>query len=699
MMAEEHDHDHSMMPKYFWYVVTLFVAYYLADLPDLLKDSVSATAPLEVLRWSITLLLLPFLSAGVCAGINDRQAGCPPRGVAGFLRNGFRFFLRFFCVRLLFVAMSLVVVVSLAIALSILAAGTETGEDSSQSPQLFLFLLVPLRAVYLFWCAGIVVEGGRLGRSLMRGVRLLATNPAALALGLLWGGTSVGEQMLDGLVEGSAAAAGVAAAKEGVLAILGVAVFAYAIGAYRKAKAEVHGEALDEEPVPGMRFSEQWQAVLVAACGWLAIVSFVPLVSFVALGVGIVALVRGQRFSMRAVCAACLGGFFSVAYVLGTMGWFLPRGAPPTMPGYQFLAEADPSLQEAVTLFEGGQFWAAEEDLAKSAPKAEEQTWAYHCAVGIARTHAGSIDAAVVAFERGLDLEPEGGAFHYYHGLALIDQTELRQAAASFRLALERDPGIEDAQRQLHLIANAHEPSQIETAIGFVVVLLFLFTIHEYAHGYAAWKLGDDTAKAQGRLTLNPLVHLDLFGSLILPALLVFQQSEVVFGWAKPVPVNTENFANPRKDHTVVSFAGPAVNLAVAMAGFLALMVLAFGMRLVAPGATSLNLANPFIPVAIIGAPAPTQLAVVFMLLKQLVFTSLVLGFFNLIPVPPLDGSWILSGILPESAAGFFEKLRPYGFILFLALVFTPLLDVFLAIPLGFAYVLLLGAFAALGFG
>ena len=261
------------------------------------------------------------------------------------------------------------------------------------------------------------------------------------------------------------------------------------------------------------------------------------------------------------------------------------------------------------------------------------------------------------------------------------------------------DPRIEDARRFLALTQNAYTPNSITTSIWFVIILLILFTLHEYAHAFAAWKLGDDTAKNQGRLTLNPIPHLDPVGSLILPAILLWRQSDIIFGWARPVPVNPGNFADPRKDHMVVSFAGPAMNLVISIVCFLLLGVLMLFVRILWPEAVAFNLATPSSPLSLVGPAFASWIVIPVAFLKQLFFTSLVLGCFNLIPIPPLDGSWIFSGLLPQGARNLFEKIRPYSFLIFLLIVMTPALDVFLAIPVGLAWGLLYLCFLAMGFG
>lgn len=161
---------------------------------------------------------------------------------------------------------------------------------------------------------------------------------------------------------------------------------------------------------------------------------------------------------------------------------------------------------------------------------------------------------------------------------------------------------------------------QVLDAIFLVAVIMFSAVIHELMHGVAANKLGDPTARLLGRLTLNPLVHLDAFGSVILPLVLVLTNSSILFGWAKPVPYNPFNLRPGRFSEAIVAGAGPLSNLAIALLGgaVIRLGVLSSGLN-----------------------------DVVFLI----VIVNVMLFVFNLIPVPPLDGSKVLSAILPRSAA------------------------------------------------
>lgn len=182
------------------------------------------------------------------------------------------------------------------------------------------------------------------------------------------------------------------------------------------------------------------------------------------------------------------------------------------------------------------------------------------------------------------------------------------------------------------------------------VPLLLAVTFHEVAHGYVADRLGDPTARLAGRLTLNPLKHLDVMGTL------VFALTRMI-GWAKPVPVNPGFFRHPRQGMLWVGLAGPAANFALAV-------VCAGLYRLLATVATGVETPS--------GARAVVLLA---LMARAGVIANLGLGLFNLIPIPPLDGSRVLAGVLPGPAAAAVYRLERYGFVLILLLVFSGALD------------------------
>jgi Zn-dependent protease len=177
-----------------------------------------------------------------------------------------------------------------------------------------------------------------------------------------------------------------------------------------------------------------------------------------------------------------------------------------------------------------------------------------------------------------------------------------------------------------------------------IVVLIASVVIHEVAHGWAANKLGDPTAKLDGRLTLNPARHLDPIGSILIPGILLITNAPFLFGWARPVPYNPYNLKNPRRDEALIALAGPASNIILAVLAALAFRVFMPGME--------------------------TLFASVLFLI---VILNLVLAVFNLIPIPPLDGSKLLFAAIPSTFGNFRATLEGMGFFLVVLFIATPL--------------------------
>lgn len=183
--------------------------------------------------------------------------------------------------------------------------------------------------------------------------------------------------------------------------------------------------------------------------------------------------------------------------------------------------------------------------------------------------------------------------------------------------------------------------------ISIAVILFFAVVVHEYAHGWAAYKLGDPTAKLAGRLTLNPIMHVDPVGTIFLPGVLIalrlLGMNTFLFGWAKPIPVNFSRLRNPRRDMMLVGLAGPAVNVVMAVA--------------------ISQLAR---------VPVPLE---VYKFVEAAVFINLLLATFNMIPIPPLDGSRLVMGLLPRQLAVPYSRLEPYGIFIVILLVSGGILD------------------------
>lgn len=201
------------------------------------------------------------------------------------------------------------------------------------------------------------------------------------------------------------------------------------------------------------------------------------------------------------------------------------------------------------------------------------------------------------------------------------------------------------------------ELTLIQRIVVWVLPVVFAITVHEVAHGWVAKKYGDNTASQQGRLTLNPIKHIDILGTIIIPGLLLLSFTGFIFGWAKPVPVDPRNFKNPKRDMAIVALAGPVSNL-----------LMALGWALIARLGVIIETEVISLPLIYTGIAG--------------ISINLVLALINLIPIPPLDGSRIVTGILPHRLAWQYNRLERFGFIFLLLLLWSGGLSYVLGYPM-----------------
>lgn len=206
-----------------------------------------------------------------------------------------------------------------------------------------------------------------------------------------------------------------------------------------------------------------------------------------------------------------------------------------------------------------------------------------------------------------------------------------------------------------------------------LIVLIFSVMLHEIAHGFVAFLAGDDTARKEGRLTLNPLKHIDFVGSIVLPLLLMITRSPVLFGWAKPVPIRPKNMRHPKWDIVWVSLAGPCMNIILVISGMFCLHGL---VRVIGPDLYhTFMLQQSGVKVHLIMSSESGTVLLAIEAMIQIIVMNSILTLFNLIPIPPLDGSRIFIPFLPKSWEGGFDIFERYGIVLIFILLYLNVFD------------------------
>lgn len=216
--------------------------------------------------------------------------------------------------------------------------------------------------------------------------------------------------------------------------------------------------------------------------------------------------------------------------------------------------------------------------------------------------------------------------------------------------------------------------SGLQLVLIYAIPILFAITVHEVAHGWVANRLGDPTAKLLGRLTLNPIKHIDPIGTVLVPLLLLLIPGiHFIFGWAKPVPIDWQKLKNPSRDMALVAAAGPLANVIMAIIWFILLKISMAELTLTYPLQGCIL---SYLEYAINNSLWLLAMSIVGVSINTVLFV------LNLLPLPPLDGSRIVSSLLPPKARLRYNQLEPFGFIIILLLLFTQVLQIIMMMPL-----------------
>jgi Zn-dependent protease len=420
-------------------------------------------------------------------------------------------------------------------------------------------------------------------------------------------------------------------------------------------------------------------------CLLLGVFSAIPVVHFFALGLGWRRFKRQEAGRFRSMVGFVLGAFFTIIYclaLLGNLATHQKRAAlfehKSGLDTYLRDSTVSPALKGVLQGLKDGKDVDYYLSVLYLESMKDDQSQARYFALGVANVYAYKPKQALDSFKKCLALPGCSPEVYFHIGkIYLFDMRDYFGARNSLVKFLTYFPEDKTAKQYISLIDNRVEwDKNWIISILSVIALLIAMTSHEFGHSFTAFKCGDMTSKDAGRMSLNPFVHLDLLGSVILPAFLILSRSSIIVGWAKPVPVNRDNFKNPRRDSTLVSLMGCFTNFSIALATTLFFALVSVIIAIVAPDFISLNWFYPGAAISVAGLPFAKFWIYFSIFLCLMVAINIAIGIFNLIPIPPLDGSWLIERRLTPLLKDKYAAYQQFSFLLILILLFSGIIDV-----------------------